>query len=75
MALVTGGSHKSTGIYYDVAFDRSLDPPAKTTGTGLAGGKCTPSAAPSGTTTDNDQGIDLDDTKLNGGAPGARLTE
>jgi hypothetical protein len=75
MALVTGGTPKSTGIYYDVAFDRILDPPAKTTGTGLAAGTCTPHATPSGTTTDNDQGIDLDDTKLNGGAPGAALTE
>src|ERR1700722_4168019 len=28
-ALVTGGSPKSTGLYYDVAYDRSLDPPAK----------------------------------------------
>ena len=74
-ALVTGGSPKSTGIYYDVAYDRSLDPPAKTTGTGLAGGTCTPYAAPTGTTTDYDQGIDLDDTKLNGGAPGASPTE
>jgi hypothetical protein len=74
-ALATGGTPKSTGIYYDVAYDRSLDPPAKTTGTGLAAGKCTPYATPSGTTTDNDQGIDLDDTKLNGGAPGAGLTE
>jgi len=74
-ALVSGGTPKSTGLYYDVAFDRSLDPPAKTTGTGLAAGTCTPYTTPSGTTTDNDQGIDLDDTKLNGGAPGAGLTE
>jgi Type I phosphodiesterase / nucleotide pyrophosphatase/Sulfatase len=74
-ALVTGGSPKSTGLYYDVAYGRSLDPPATTTGTGLAGGTCTPFAAPTGTTTDNDQGIDYDDTKLNGGAPGAALTE
>jgi hypothetical protein len=74
-ALVTGGSPKTTGLYYDVAYDRSLDPPTITTGTGLAGGTCTPYAAPTGTTTDNDQGIDLDDTKLNGGAPGAALTE
>ena len=74
-ALVSGGTPKSTGLYYDVAFDRTLDPPAKTTGTGLAAGTCTPYTAPSGTTTDNDQGIDLDDTKLNGGAPGAGLTE
>jgi len=75
MALVTGGTPKSTGIYYDVAFDRSLDGPTITTGTGLAGTTCTPYTTPVGTTTDNDQGIDLDDTKLNGGAPGAALTE
>jgi hypothetical protein len=74
-ALITGGSPKSTGLYYDVAYDRSLDPPATTTGTGLAGGSCTPYGIPAGTTTDNDQGIDFDDTKLNGGAPGAALTE
>lgn len=74
-ALVTGGSSKTHGLYYDVAYDRSLDPPTITTGTGLAGGTCTPYAAPTGTTTDNDQGIDLDDTKLNGGAPGASLTD
>jgi hypothetical protein len=74
-ALVTGGSPKSTGLYYDVAYDRSLAPPAATTGTGLAGGACTPHAAPPGTTTDYDQGIEFDDTKLNGGAPGASLTD
>jgi hypothetical protein len=74
-ALASGGTPKTTGLYYDVAYDRSLDAPAKTTGTGLAAGLCTPYAAPTGTTTDNDQGIDLDDTKLNGGAPGAGLTE
>jgi hypothetical protein len=74
-ALITGGTPKTTGIYYDVAYDRSLDAPAKTTGTGLAGGSCTPYDVPAGTTTDNDQGIDLDDTKLNGDARGAGLTE
>jgi len=74
-ALITGGSPKSTGLYYDVAYDRSLAPPASTTGTGLAGGSCTPYGIPPGTTTDYDQGIDLDDTKLNGGAPGAAVTE
>jgi Type I phosphodiesterase / nucleotide pyrophosphatase len=70
MALVTGGTPRTTGIYYDVAFDRTLDGPHITTGTGLAAAPCTPGAAPTGTTTDNDQGIDLDDTKLNGGADG-----
>ena len=74
-ALVTGGSPKSTGLYYDVAYDRSLDAPATTTGTGLAGGSCSPYGIPTGTTTDYDQGIDFDDTKLNGGAPGAAATE
>jgi len=74
-ALASGGTPKTTGLYYDVAYDRTLDPPAKTTGTGLAAGLCTPYALPTGTTTDNDQGIDLDDTKLNGGAPGAGLAE
>jgi hypothetical protein len=74
-AIVTGGSPKSTGLYYDVAYDRSLDAPATTTGTGLAGGSCTPYGLPTGTTTDYDQGIEFDDTKLNGGAPGSALTE
>jgi Type I phosphodiesterase / nucleotide pyrophosphatase len=68
MALVTGGTPRTTGIYYDVAFDRTLDGPEITTGTGLAAARCTPYAAATGTTTDNDQGIDIDDTKLNGGA-------
>jgi len=74
-ALVTGGTPKSTGLYYDVAYDRSLDGPATTTGTGLAASPCTPYAPPTGTTTDNDQGVDIDDTMLNGGAPGAAVTE
>src|ERR1700691_1903191 len=74
-ALVTGCSPKSTRLYYDVAYYRVLDAPAETTGTGLAAGPCTPYTIPTGTTTDNDQGIDYDDTKLNGGAPGAALTE
>jgi type I phosphodiesterase/nucleotide pyrophosphatase len=74
-ALVTGGTPKTTGLYYDVAYDRSLDAPALTTGTGLGAGPCTAFALPTGTTTDYDQGIEFDDTKLNGGAPGAKATE
>jgi hypothetical protein len=74
-ALVTGGTPKSTGIYYDVAYDRSLDGPATLTGTGLPPSACTPNQPPTGTTTDNDQGVDLDDTMLNGGAPNASPTE
>jgi hypothetical protein len=72
MALVTGGSPRSVGAFYDVAYDRSLDPPAETTGNGVAGspGACTAGASPTGTRTEFDEGIDLDQTKLNGGAPG-----
>lgn len=69
MAIVTGGSPRTVGAFYDVAYDRSLDPPIQTTGNGVAGGSCTAGAAPTGTTTEFDEGIDLDQTKLNGGAP------
>ncbi|HEV2425144.1 MAG TPA: alkaline phosphatase family protein [Terriglobia bacterium] len=76
-ALVSGGSPRSAGAFYDVAYDRSLDPPAENTGNGVAGNPsaCTPYAAPLGTTTEFDEGIDIDQTKLNGGAPNAGLTE
>ena len=71
MALMTGGSPRTVGAFYDDAYDRSLDPPAATTGNGLAGspGACVKYAAPTGTTTEYDEGIDIDQTKLNGGAP------
>jgi len=75
MTIVSGATPRAMGIYYDVAYDRSLDPPAKTTGNGVAGGNCTPGAAPTGTTTEYEEGIDRDQTKLNGGTPGAGLTD
>jgi hypothetical protein len=75
MSIVSGGTPRTMGVYYDVAYDRSLDAPAKTTGNGVAAGPCTPGAAPTGTTTEYEEGIDLDQTKLNGGAPGASLTD
>jgi hypothetical protein len=75
MAIVTGATPRTMGIYYDVAFDRSLDAPTITTGNGLAGGPCTPYGAPTGTTTEYEEGIDIDQTKVNGGAPGAALTD
>src|SRR5271169_2765324 len=74
-AIVTGGSPALTGVYYDVAYSRSFDAPAKTTGNGLAMGPCTPNAPPTGTTTEYEEGIDIDQTLLNGGAPGASLTD
>jgi hypothetical protein len=68
MALMTGGSPRTVGAFYDVSYDRSLAPPTKTTGNGLAGGTCTPGVM-SGTTTEYDEGIDLNQNALNGGAP------
>ncbi|HVN42522.1 MAG TPA: alkaline phosphatase family protein [Steroidobacteraceae bacterium] len=74
MAIVSGGTPKTVGAFYDVAYDRVLAPPATTTGNGVAGGTCTP-GVPNGTTTEYEEGIDLDQTQLNGGTPGAALTE
>ena len=68
MALVTGGTPKTVGAFYDVAYDRVLAPPTITTGNGLAGGPCKAGVA-NGTTTENEEGIDIDQTKLNGGGP------
>lgn len=71
MALMTGGSSRTVGAFYDVAYDRSLDPPAATTGNGVAGAPdlCTPGAPPTGTRTEFDEGIDINKLVLNGGAP------
>lgn len=66
MAIVTGGSPRTVGAFYDVAYDRSLNPPAITTGNGVAGGTCKGGATPSGTTTEYEEGIDFDQTQLNG---------
>jgi hypothetical protein len=62
------------GVYYDVAYDRSLAPPAVTTGNGLAAGACTVGVLV-GTTTEFDEGIDRNQNLLNGGAPGATLID
>ncbi len=67
-ALVTGGSPRTVGVYYDVAYDRVLAPPQNTTGNGLLGGTCTPNVN-NGTSTEYEEGIDIDQSKLNGGAP------
>src|SRR5215471_17923500 len=37
MAIVTGGSPRTVGAFYDVAYDRVLAPPLVTTGNGLPG--------------------------------------
>jgi hypothetical protein len=68
MALVTGGTPRTVGAFYDVAYDRVLAPPRNTTGNGVAGGACTPGIA-NGTTTEYEEGVDIDQSKLNGGGP------
>jgi hypothetical protein len=67
-AIVSGSSPRTAGAFYDVAYDRVLAPPTNTTGNGVAGGACTPNVA-NGTTTEYEEGISLDKTKLNGGLP------
>jgi len=74
MALVTGGTPRTVGAFYDVAYDRVLAAPETTTGNGLAGGSCA-LGVPNGTTTEYDEGIDRNQGLLNGGAPGASLTD
>lgn len=63
-ALVTGGTPRSTGAYYDVSYDRALSPPAKTTPYGIAGGACPGTV---GTQIGFDEQIDKDLTLLNAG--------
>jgi len=67
-AIVTGGTPKTVGAYYDVAYDRVLAPPINTTGNGVSGGTCVP-GQPNGTRTEYEEGIDIDQTQLTGGSP------
>lgn len=75
MTIVSGATPRLLGVYYDVAFDRSLDGPATETGNNNGPGPCTAGAAPTGFTTEYEEGIDIDKTQLNGGAKGASLTD
>jgi len=69
MALVTGGTPKTVGAYYDVAYDRVLAPPQIDTGNGLLHGPCT-TGTPNGTRTEYEEGVDVDQSFLNGIGPG-----
>ena len=65
-AQITGATPRSTGLFYDVTYDRSLSPPAKTTPYGIVGGaKLCPSVI--GTQVGFDEEIDIDYKKLDGG--------
>ena len=65
-ALVTGANPRTSGMYYDVSYDRKLSPPYSTTPYGIVGG---PTLCPSviGTQVGLDEEIDADLTQINGG--------
>src|SRR2546423_15002067 len=75
MNIVSGATPRLMGVYYDVAYDRSLDGPETATGNGNAAAPCKANAAPTGYTTEYEEGLDIDQSKLNGGAPNATLTD
>jgi hypothetical protein len=65
LALATGGSPKSTGVYYDDSYDRKLAPPVGTAFSSVSG-QCTPGVFP-GTEVVYDETIDKDLTRLDAG--------
>jgi len=69
MAIVTGGSPRTVGAFYDVAYDRVLAPPKTATGNGLPGGSCNLNVI-NGTQTEYEEGNEIDQSKLNGGFAG-----
>ena len=65
LALVTGGSTHSTGVFYDVSYDRALSPPKVSNAvSGLSGGAC---PGQIGTQVIFDESIDRDTSRLDGG--------
>ena len=74
MALVTGGTPRTVGAYYDVAYDRVLAAPKVHTGNGLPGEDqgsqyaCKQSQI-NGTQTEYEEGDEYNQTLLNGGNP------
>ena len=63
--IVSGATPRLHGAFYDVAYDRVLAPPIKKTGNGVKPGPCTPNQ-PNGTRTEYEEGIDINQTFLNG---------
>ena len=84
MSIVTGGSPRTFGAFYDVAYDRVLAPPLHITGNGLPGTADDASLAPcvpnqiyrnpdgsTGTQTEYEEGNEFDQSQINGRpAPG-----
>jgi len=69
MNIVSGATPRLMGVYYDVAYDRTLDGPATATGNGNPAGPCDATKPPTGYTTEYEEGLDINQTLLNGGAP------
>lgn len=74
MALVTGGTPRTVGAYYDVAYDRVLAPPKVHTGNGLPGEDqgnqyACRAGQINGTQTEYEEGDEYNQTLLNGGNP------
>lgn len=74
MALVSGGTPRTVGAFYDVAYNRVLAPPQNTTGNGVAGGACTPGVA-NGTTTEYEEGIDIETERRRALQPDGRRNQ
>ena len=74
LALVSGGSPRTFGGFYDVAYDRVLAPPKIATGNGLPAGTCNLNVI-NGTQTEYEEGDEIDQTQLNGGFPGYALID
>jgi hypothetical protein len=66
MAQITGGSPRSTGVFYDVSYDRALSPPTTTTPLGIPG---SPGFCPSikGTQVGYEEEIDINKLDLYAG--------
>jgi len=65
-ALITGGAPSTTGLWYDVSYNRKLSPPAQTTHNGIPGGaNLCPGTV--GTALEYDEGVDFDPTRLDAG--------
>ena len=71
MALVTGGTPKTVGAFYDVAYDRVLAPPINATGNGLPGAGLDGCilGQPNGTQTEYEEGVEFNQHLVNGGGP------
>jgi hypothetical protein len=73
MALVTGGTPRTVGAFYDVAYDRVLAPPTIDTGNGLPGSGPAPAGCkvgmPNGTQTEYEEGVEFNQHQVNGGGP------